>query len=163
MRIHSDSLSYGDLEGAARRAGVTIVNFHLRGSRSRDHALDVTLSGTGKHGGQWGNTEYRSATFDEWGLFIQALYRKDPDALIGPYRSAEHFTWIFEGRYAELIQMTELSREQFMCRKHRWENFVKPIPGTRARADECAKCGAVMHTLPVGTTWEQWSGLNVTV
>ena len=98
MRIHTDTLTSTDIYAATRAAGMTGVSatFTSHGSRKRDHAFNVNLTGTssrplntGKYGAdQSGDT---AATWDEWGMFLAALYAVDPDMDATYYADAADF------------------------------------------------------------------------
>jgi len=86
MRIHSDTLTRRDLWDAATIARVEFDRFDDKGSRSRDHAFDVTLEGEsrrrpnnrGNHNGAF------AATWDQWGVFLAVLFSRDP-GMVAPY------------------------------------------------------------------------------
>lgn len=96
MRIHSDTLQLWDLTDAVRSipTGVTFrapVTTH--GSRSRHHAFEVHLTGHGRTGGQWGNVDgKKTASWDEWGMFLARLFVRDPQLTIpGVYADLDEF------------------------------------------------------------------------
>jgi hypothetical protein len=121
MRIHSDTLSKMHLIHALQEAGLQYEGVHLNfngthGSRSHHRAFEVTLRATpgkdrnGKvrrwpNGGSYGaDTGYgKAATYDEWGYFIAEVYRKDPDAKVGPYDNLADFTRQTRGAYSMAI------------------------------------------------------------
>lgn len=134
MRLHTN-LDETDLYNAARDAGVTLERLTRHGSRTADHAFEVALGGSSKHGGQYGNADFKTATWDEWGIFLAALYVDDPDMRAGTaYRNAEHFRWATGNRYDSLIR-----EEQHL--RHKWTYQGKSLTGAFA-AQECTKCGA---------------------
>jgi hypothetical protein len=83
MKIHTDNLGRADILNAADDAGVIVTALYARGSRSRDHAFDVYLSGTSPHRTQRG--EGPAATWDEWGKFLAILFKREPTLKAGPY------------------------------------------------------------------------------
>ena len=58
------------------------------GSRKRDHGFTVYLEGSSPRRSQHDRDAY-AATWDEWGIWIAALYDIDPEAIIGQYSSRE--------------------------------------------------------------------------
>lgn len=104
MRIHTDKLTAEDLYRAVPRG--CYLECIGRGSRKRDHAFEVGMSaaeGMDAHGikrcyarntGKWGGDDIefaRAATWVEWGDWMVALFRIDPDAIIGHYNGADDF------------------------------------------------------------------------
>jgi hypothetical protein len=138
MKIHSDTLTHADIADATRAAGMTGVytaNEFERGSRSRDHGFEVTLRGTSGRrpnpgtGGRDYDPDERAATWDEWGMFIHALFERDPEAIVGMYASQSAFDAFTCGRFSHLTA-------DHQHRNHRWSfDFVD-------RRLAC-KCGAV--------------------
>lgn len=151
MRIHSDTLTRNDLADAATRAGVTFYRFETRGSRSRARAHDVILEGTGRTGTRYGqNTDMIAATWDEWGIFLAELFRRDPGMTIPRvYEDAEQFRWATGGRFDELTPAEQHIR-------HKWERDGFSA-GNGYGVSEC-KCGAVHRWLYRGT-WSDISSL----
>jgi hypothetical protein len=99
MLIHSNTLSFIDLRECApqgtylaghyHKNGLDWGDVHRYGSRSHDHALSVRLSGTSKYAMR--SLPDKSATWDEWGNFIAALFKRDPEAKIGQYENCDDF------------------------------------------------------------------------
>lgn len=95
MKIHSDTLTMGDLYGAVPEG--CYLEAVQRGSRSHARAFEVHMSaepGTDRHGikrryansGQWGaDVHTKAATYIEWGDWMVELFKIDPRAVIGPY------------------------------------------------------------------------------
>jgi hypothetical protein len=86
MRIHTDTLRHVDLWDAARLARVEMeVTKH--GSKSRDHAFEVHLTGESKRRpnrrGKGGPDEY-AATWDQWGVFLSVLFDADDGRTFEP-------------------------------------------------------------------------------
>lgn len=94
MRIHSDTLRVSDLNEAARIARVD-MEFTTHGSRKRDHAFNVNLIGESRrrpNGGNRGaNSDAYAATWDQWGVFIAALFDVDPNASMTYYDGSDDF------------------------------------------------------------------------
>lgn len=138
MRIHSDILTERDIYEAMGRAGDSVrgtVTIH--GSRSRAHAFNVNLTGTssrrtnpGTSDAYWGVDRDRAATWDEWGMFLSELFRRDPNLTIpSAYPTAGDFDRMTGGRYDTLTP-------EHQHRNHKW-NYAGE-PGTL----KCA-CGAI--------------------
>jgi hypothetical protein len=144
MRLHSSVLAPSDIYRATTAAGMTGVNVELtsHGSRSRAAAYNVHLTGTssrrpnsGKGGA--GHPDDRAATWDEWGMFLAALFELDPDMIAGTaYASREHFRAVTHERFDALT-----APYQHGGGGHRW-TFVA------ARYFECESCSAQMEHLP---------------
>lgn len=139
MRIHTNTLTHDNLETAARTARVTLRTASGHGSRSRDHAFNVRLEGSGgrNNTGLYGAGDYSGATWDEWGAFLAALYAVDPDATIpGVYESAAHFHWATGDRFRTPGLPANTHK------RHRWEREETAVTGTY-NTQRCAKCGAL--------------------
>lgn len=138
MRIHTSHLSDSDIIRAGRAAGVTFERLEARGSKSRIRAFDVLLAGSGVTGGQWGNSgkdgaaPYKAATWDEWGIFLGALFAADPAAKCSYYHDAADFHWQTGGRFQELTPARQHIR-------HKWE-YVQTLTG---RTQHVCACTAV--------------------
>lgn len=154
MRIHTDHLTFADMGTAAIHAGVILHRCAEHRSQSRKRAFDFYLEGSGRTGGQWGNTgthgaaPIKAATWDEYGIFIARLYTKDPDAHFGKhgYESEEHFHWVTGNRYRTLTPDQQHKR-------HRWGYHDRSAGGTYLVA-QCTKCPAILRRPAYGYTWE---------
>lgn len=147
MRLHTSALTDQDIRDAANHAGVQIEHIHKHGSRKRTHAWEVALSGSGVTGGQWGGGGYKSATWDEWGIFLGELYRRDAQMIAGAaYQDAEHFRWVTTARYDDLTPAGQHYR-------HRWDYQGAVVTGSYWVYD-CTGCGAHLRRLASGYTWE---------
>lgn len=154
MRIHTDKLDENDMLTAAIHAGVIMHRLSRHRSQSRDHAFDFYLEGSGRTGGQWGNTgtsgasPVRAATWDEYGIFIARLYTKDPEAHFGKnsYQNAEHFHWVTGDRYKTLTP-----DQQHL--KHIWD-YTGSSAGGIYHVSTCKKCPAILRRPAYGYTWE---------
>lgn len=137
MRIHTNHLTTRDLVAASNMAGVDFHRLDRKGSRSRDHAFDVILEGTGRTGNRWGNSRerYRAATWDEWGVFLGELFRRDAGMTVpGVYDDHDHFRWATGRRYDDL-------RIEDQHINHKWEYAGSFVTGSH-HVHEC-RCGAV--------------------
>lgn len=138
MKIHSDSLTFNDINRATSAHGMRGVDadVNISGSRSRTHRFDVKLSGTSNRAQNAGTTRYanrgsdaeRAATFDEWGMFIDFLFLCDEGAIIGQYKGYEHFKACTMGRYESLTQT-------YQHGNHKWSRSIS------SGVSEC-DCGA---------------------
>lgn len=155
MRIHTDTLTAQDIRDAARRAGVDLYRMTVHGSRKRARAYDVILEGTGRTGTRYGqNTDMVAATWDEWGIFLAELFRRD-DRLTIPrvYEDGEHFRWVTYGRYDGLTPDRQHVR-------HRWMAARQAVTGTYY-VSHCRdpQCGASVRRLAYGVEWADLSTL----
>lgn len=143
MIIHTDMLNRGYFYLAASKAGVEIVDVIEKGSRSRKRAFNFAISGSGRHGGQWGVQNYKSATWDEWGIFLAFLFEVDPHAHTGKngYESEIHFHWATGGRFRSLT-----NAEQH--RRHRWRASGRVV--TRSHYVQECDCGASFRRMASG-------------
>lgn len=126
MRIHADLLTpdaiyaaLGRLRDSGRVGGIFLMRNEEAGSRSRRRSIDVKLSSyasqlpDGKTCRRWANSgrhgasEWRAATYDEWGLFIAELFRLDPTARIGQYEGASDFQRQTRGAYQQPFIIVE--------------------------------------------------------
>jgi len=113
MRIHTDTLTHADILDFTRAHGMTTVyaTVSQHGSRTRARAFEVKLSGTSgrrQNSGSYGpRTDEQAATWDEWGMFLDALFDADPAAIVGTvksptYAGREHFHAVTTDRYKTL-------------------------------------------------------------
>jgi hypothetical protein len=118
MNLHTDTLTEQDLHDAAKIAGVSFDRLARKGSRSHDHKFDVLLTGSGSRNGGYYTRDLPGATWDEWGIFLNVLFERDPAMITyGAYRNREHFRWATGDRYDTLIPAEQ-------HRKHRWEYYA---------------------------------------
>lgn len=130
------------VQAAARRAGVTFERLTVHGSRTHDHAYDVILSGSGTRSG-WPGRDYQTATWDEWGIFLDVIFRRDPAASCRAYGSADHFRWATGGRFDAL----DLDGQHH--RRHRWVYSGRACTG--AYDVRRCTCGALQRWMVRGT------------
>lgn len=151
MRIHTNTLTRDDLMAAARVAGVSFYRLEEKGSRSAARAFDFILEGSGRRGGQFGGN-YSSATWDEWGIALAELFRRDPQARVpGVYEDGEHFRWVTGARFDELAPAQQ-------HRQHRWNYTGECVTGAYHVRD-CKGCTAHMRTLSSHYTWAMINSL----
>lgn len=98
MKIHSDTLTLQDIRSAVPEGCYLAAFYHKgdewtsigqEGSRSRERGFVVRLSGSSKSTMQ--RLPDKAATWDEWGIFIAAIFAHDPDAICGWYSSLQDF------------------------------------------------------------------------
>ena len=150
MRLHSDSLDELEVRKAVRLAGADFIRLNLKGSKSRDHAFDVVLSGSAAHKSQGGYgmvTDDQAATWDEWGIALGTMFRLDPNMLTPYYADAEDFTWQTGGRFTP--EFTPAMQHRF----HKFKWTGDSVTGSYT-VREC-KCGAIRRHLH-GQTWAEF-------
>lgn len=101
MRIHTDTLTSTDLYSAAMIARVDL-DLTINGSRSRERAFNVTLTGESKrrpNSGQRGAGDDYAATWDQWGIFLAVLFYVDPSMVTPYYADANVFDQRTAGRF----------------------------------------------------------------
>ena len=105
MRIHvSRNVSADAIHDAIRAAGAHAEVLSEHGSRKRDHAFEVKLTGNSNrrpNGGTYGARDAYAATWDQWGVFINAVFDADPDATMTYYTDAADFHYRTGARFAE--------------------------------------------------------------
>lgn len=144
MRLHTDTVTATDVHRATLTLPGVFAEVTTHGSRIRDHALEVKLTGNGRraNSGAYGAGYENGATWDEWGAVMAALYELDPSALWGSgkyptYRDAEHFHWVTGDRFREGMPTNP-------HKLHRFGIYVPSATGTY-RVGTC-KCGAIHRT-----------------
>ena len=118
MRIHTNVLTERDFYEAEKVAGVQMESFSKHGSRSREKAFNVLLSGASTRNAQSNN--FKAATWDQWGIFLNYLFQKDEDAKTDYYDGLGDFEFKTDRRFESL------TLDQG-CPDHRWEYYA---PGT---------------------------------
>lgn len=134
MKLHTNVLTERDVYRATTAAGMAGVRADVVqvGSRSRSHAFDVHLTGTSSrlpNGGArareayWGVDRDHAATWDEWGMFLAALYELDPLMVCGSpgrpaYLNRAAFHAATGGRFLSLR-----AHEQHGRVGHKWHRF----------------------------------------
>lgn len=96
MRLHSDILTLADIS-AALPPYVCLGKYSNFASRSRQCGFDISLTGHGarhtrkKNSGNHGAGDEYAASWDDWGVWIAALYDIDPDMIAGHYKNRDMF------------------------------------------------------------------------
>ena len=132
MRIHSSVLKASDIKDIVNEVAggyVTVEEAEDRGSRKRQGAVELRLSGSSNYKSQGG--DYKAATWDEWGIVINAIFERDGEAIVGQYDSLFTFDNYTQGRFDDLTPANQHKR-------HKWVYYAP-------RQFEC-KCGArIVH------------------
>lgn len=171
MHIHTDKLTHSDIVDAVRGAGVEIspnvwtvrltdagVKHH--GSRSRARAFRFQVQGTSSRAPGWNRSEHqgqKAATWDEWGMILAELFRRDPDAFVPDvYESGEHFRWVTGARFDTLTPAN-----QHDGAGHKWSGAYPNITGVYYVA-ECTgrkgyHCTATVRHMAHGHTFAEIS------
>ena len=134
MRIHT-SLSRAEVL-ACRPETAYFSKLEERGSRSRERAFDVILTGSSNRKQNTGDpySADRAATWDEWGVFFGRLFNADPDATCYAYDGHDDFNWKTGDRFAK-GEMPEDTHAQ-----HRFE-YVGQLAGG-GQLSRCKSCPA---------------------
>ena len=100
MRFHTDTLTHDDIYAAARVAQVSVETSSRHGSRSRDHAFEISLRGNSRRRPNFynGDGQY-AATWDQWGVFIAFLFKCDSSLLSRTDKNADAFHERTQGRF----------------------------------------------------------------
>lgn len=200
MRIHT-SLTIQDLQSAVMRSrvlgpetaqnehrartagqrtyitGVGINTLTEHGSRTHAHAFELQLSGDstrGPNSGAYGMNTWddKAATWDQWGLFLSALFDADPDARVGGaknpiYINREHFHWTTGNRYAGTpddngVPRVDAPTGMFFHpgnggyhRQHKW--VWEGWSVTDAYSVSRCACGAIVRRMACDRSWSEIS------
>lgn len=112
MMIHT-SLTGRSLYQAALTAQVTFARLDESGSRTHARKFDVLLSGSSGRRAGFG-ADHEAASWDEWGIFLDQIFRLDPDArAAGYYTDREQFRRFTGHRFDTLAPADQ-------HRRHRW-------------------------------------------
>lgn len=131
MRIHSNTLTPSDVYEAVRDLRGVMADVSEHGSRTRQGALEVRLTGTSPY--RTMNGQDQAATWDEWGVVMARLFEIDPEAVMGK-EDRDGFDYRTGGRFAAL----ELPKDTHS--RHSWQYEG---PGKWA----CTKCNARLGRL----------------
>lgn len=160
MRIHlslDPDTALKAIRNAADQARVTIPDtptFH--GSRTHAGAVTVNLSGSSARRARMGRAPYRAATWDEWGMFLSALFDADPTARTGDYDSQKHFNWATGGRFD--MRKFPVLTPQDTHRQHRF-TFTGNAATNAYRLYTCDTCSATLRRPNGNTPAERASNL----
>lgn len=137
MRIHTDTLTEREIRAAAARFNLYPEVLTKHGSRKRDHAFEVQLSGSSSRKAQSG--EWNAATWDEWGAFIGYLFSLDSEATMSYYESAEAFHRYTCNRFQSGMLPADTHNQ------HRWVyDFSNSRPFSGIKVMHCNSCSAAI-------------------
>jgi hypothetical protein len=122
MKIHT-SASAMHVIHAAQEVGVSVLDISKHGSRSRKHRLDIKLTGHSPY--RTMANDGQAASWDEWGMFIERVFRLDPDAIVGMYPDYDSFQMATYRRFDDLTPAQA-------HHKHNWY-----APGDYTSSCEC--------------------------
>ena len=133
MRIHSDILHPSDFYKVVRDLPGVNVDVTKHGSRARNVAYEVRLTGTSTRR-TMDNTD-QAATWDEWGVFFARLYNLDIHAISGSaktpnYADSKDFHTKTGYRFASLEMPADTHQQ------HRWDWDGQTLA--------CSKCSATL-------------------
>lgn len=120
MMFHTDHVTYSNIYDAARAAGVSLDVCEEKGSRSRERAYKIVLSGDSPSRQNTNGSDRErnfAASWDQWGVFLAHLFHIDRDAHTGKhgYKSGNHFDYVTSDRFGS-GQMPEDYH-----RRHTWD------------------------------------------
>lgn len=168
MHIHTDKLTHADIVDAVRGAGVEIspnvwtvrltdAGVKHYGSRSRARSFRFMVQGTSSRAPGFNRAEFpgqKAATWDEWGMILAELFRRDPYAFVPDvYESGEHFRWVTGGRFDTLTP-----DQQHGAAGHEWSGSY-PNPTGVYYVTECTgnDCTATTRYMAHGRTFAEIS------
>ncbi len=139
MKLHTNHINAGEVYDASREAGVIIHGFSQVGSRSHARGFTIYLEGSSTR--QSNGRDHKAATWDEWGVFMAALYRLDNGATWGSksygYRDASDFHWQTSERFRH-------GMPQDTHTQHKWVySYEKSSPLGGVRVQGCNRCSAL--------------------
>lgn len=154
MRIHTNVNQHEDIYAAARQAGVTLVRCSEHGSRSHARAFDVLLSGDSPYrlntGGYGSHHDEQAASWDQWGIFLGALFDNDPKMKCWAYADASDFhvktNWRFDMDDDDAVRSPHHPR--YRRTRHHFQGWHTPGPITCTISSHVVKgldCGAAVN------------------
>jgi hypothetical protein len=138
MRIHGNTLTLDQLNDAADAAGVTVTATR-HGSRIRNGAWEVKLSGSGGVNLGYRRDNMRGATWDETGAFLARVFDADPTATVPRvYVDRDDFHAVTGARFVTGTMPSDTHK------RHAWQDYsdahgLYPTVG-------CTKCSAFVET-----------------
>lgn len=151
MRIHTDKIN--EVWAAIWRATGALPGVYAEvsehGSRSRAGALELRLTGNSgryRNTGKWGAHWEKSATWDEWGVVLAAVFAADPHAICGTakypvYAGVNDFHWQTGERFVHAPPAIETGGRALPEDTHALHRWAYVAQGTR----ECRKCSATSY------------------
>lgn len=121
MKIHTD-LTATDLDTCLDDTGIEGASLLMQEKKSRSKArrFDVHFDAEPMKGRRQSQhyddgRPVTGITYDEWGLFIDRIYRLDPSARVGPYRNRDHFRAVTDYRFDTLLWANQCPRHRFVA------------------------------------------------
>ena len=116
MKIWSDTLTQWQLWDAADKAHAKLTDSDQGKARKRSTVWNVALSGDSPYMQGTASREpgTKAATWDQWGIFLNALFELDPEMTTQYYASATDFHTI-TGRRFETLTFIDSHRV------HKWQ------------------------------------------
>jgi hypothetical protein len=151
MRIHTSADYFQIRATVAGLQGVYIETLTQHASKTHPQAFELHLSGNGRYGGQWGDRDMKSATWDEWGVVMARIFEIDPDTRMGGsakpvYADAMDFHWQTNGRFGGWevggVFVAEPTLPEDTHPVHRWDRLGVSADGSYSVA-QCKKCSAL--------------------
>lgn len=150
MKIHSDVLTYADLLDAVKIARVDFGRCDEKGSRSRARGFDVTLTGESRRRPNdqgKGDRDAYAATWDQWGVFLAALFDRDPKMVTPYYEDAKDFAIKTDVRFGRALTIQTTAGTATIFQSFGWPSDAHGdhtfrfdgVPGEQS----CSKCSAV--------------------
>lgn len=172
MKLYSDTLTEADLY-ACLPDGVTIAAIRPMRTRKRASGWELSLEGYGtrhtrrRNSGMEGANGYGyAATWDDQGVWMAALYDRDPDALIAWYTSRHYFyeatanvaKWRQRSRFRSI---RENSRAPWLdSPRGRLEHLRGEIRAERISYGEIAELQGLAESIdPDDVELLQWAGV----
>lgn len=140
MRIHcSNDVTETVIRDAASKAQVTLETSSEHGSKSRDHAWEIHLSGNSRRRGN--GKDYFAATWDQWGVFLGYIFDADPQARCWAY------SWEGDFHFKTMGRFNELERDDVpLDHDHRWQYSGIPYHQSCQKIVDGEICDA----------WQRW-------
>jgi hypothetical protein len=150
MRIHTSLTHAQMLEVVRGLPSVAAEVLTEHESATHPRAFEMRLSGSSLTGGQFGASDYRTATWDEWGIVMGRIFDADPTTRMGGsvkrpvYADAEDFHWQTGDRFTGGFSPADTHP------RHVWDRSGDSVTGSYI-VHECRRCSALrrMGTAPV--------------
>ena len=160
-------------KSAKPRDFIALVSAKVSEHRSQTHAraFEIQLFGDSSRGPSSGMDNYgdKAATWDQWGMFLSALFEVDPAARAGGaknpiYIDRDHFHWSTCGRYLgardnDGVRRVDAPTGTFTTagsgyhRQHKW--MPDGASATGAYYVHSCACGAIARQMAYGRSWSE--------
>lgn len=166
MRLHTCAITASDLHDAARLAGVTFDTMTEHGSRAQHHAWNVKLFGSSGRRPNWGTSgvgsygvgDGEAATWDEWGIFLAALYRLDPLMKTPYYDNADHYHWVTGRRFVSLTHAEQHRVHKWGMGEPHYSGLFSEVTCIGTKGPSNPGCGAIRRWLIHGHKFAEIAG-----